>query len=76
MKAIVGVIVGVIEGIIGVMLGTVGVELIGVRLDSVVAVAVGIGVVIPQADNCTASVKMRNKNGVRFEVFIAHPNSN
>ena len=45
----------------------------GVRLGSIVAVAVGIAVFTPQAANCIASVKMMNKNGVWF-IFIARPN--
>ena len=58
---IVGVIEGVIEGMIDVGVGTVGVELIDrMRLGATVAVAVGVGVAIPQAANCIASVKRMN----------------
>ena len=47
----------------------------GVRLGSVVTVAVGTGAVIPQAAKLTVMVKIKIKLDNQCDVFIAHPKS-
>lgn len=45
-------------------------------LDTAAGEFVGAVVATSQAANCIARVKMMNKSGVWFEVFIANPKSN